>query len=192
MKITIAVPSNRNIQPQTAECVLKLIARGGHDFHCICPSEGYTIAENRTYSAVQAVNNGSKYLFFVDDDMTFEEDYLDKLLAHDKDIVGGVYSSRMEDSPRLVYRSMDDVVDLRTTELTELTKVIAKGTALMLIKTKVFSMPRPWFHFSYNELGMCSEGEDWFFCKKAGEYGFETWVDPTLKNGHLGDIILTN
>lgn len=189
-KITIGVPSNRLIKPQTAECLLKLMARGGYEFHPICPSEGYTIAENRTYTAVKAVNNGSDYLFFVDDDMTFEPDYLDKLIAHDKDIVGGAYPSRMENSPRLVYRSMDDVVDVSKTPLTELTKVVAKGTALMLIKIKVFSMPRPWFHFTYNEQGMCTEGEDWFFCRKAGEHGFETWVDPTLKNGHLGDVTL--
>lgn len=188
-KVTIAVPTNRNIKPKTAQCLMNLIARGGHDFHIVCPSEGYTIAENRTYSAVKAINNGSEYLLFVDDDMTFTSDYLDKMIAHDKDIVGGVYSSRKDNSPLLVYRSMDDVVDLRTEPLTDLTKVIAKGTALMLIKTKVFSMPRPWFNFTYDEKGMCIEGEDWFFCKKAGEYGFETWVDPTVKNGHIGEYI---
>ena len=60
----------------------------------------------------------------------------------------------------------------------------------MVINTKVFSMPRPWFAFTYNENGMCIEGEDWFFCKKAAKHGFETWVDPTVKVGHLGDILL--
>lgn len=189
-KITLGVPSNRLIKPQTASCLLKLVARGGYDFHIVVASEGYTIAENRTYIAVQALNAKSDYLFFVDDDMTFEDDYLDRLIAHDKDIIGGVYSSRMDNSPRLVYRSMEDVVNIRENPLTEITKVIAKGTALMLIKTKVFSMPRPWFNFTYNEQGMCTEGEDWFFCRKAGAHGFETWVDPTLKNGHLGDNIL--
>lgn len=188
-KVTIGVPCNRLIKPETAQSLMALVARGGHEFHICVASEGYTIAENRTYIAVQAVNHGSEYLFFVDDDMVFSPDYLDTLLAHQKDIAGGVYSSRMENSPRQVYRSMDDVVDLRTENLTELTKVIAKGTALMLINTKVFSMPRPWFQFTYNELGQCSEGEDWFFCKKAAEYGFETWVDPILYNGHVGDKV---
>lgn len=189
-KITVGVPSNRLVKPQTAECLLRLVARGGFDFHICVASEGYTIAENRTYIAVKALNNKSDYLFFVDDDMTFEEGYLDKLIAHDKDIIGGVYPSRTPDSPRLVYRSLEDVVDLRKEKLNEPTKVIAKGTALMLIKTKVFSMPRPWFEFTFNDIGMCTEGEDWFFCKKAAQYGYETWVDPTLKNSHLGDIII--
>lgn len=189
MKITLGVPSNRLIKPKTAECLLKLVAYSKHDWHIVVASEGYTIAENRTYIAVKALNNGSEYLFFVDDDMTFGEDYLEKLLAHDKDIVGGAYPSRVDNSPRMVYKSMDDFVDINKTPLTELTKVIAKGTALMLIKTKVFSMPRPWFDFTYNELGMCTEGEDWYFCKKAGANGFETWVDPTLASGHLGDKI---
>lgn len=189
LKVTIAVPTNRRVQAETTQCLLELVAKGGYDFHIVVASEGYTIAENRNYISVQAVNNKSDYLFFVDDDMTFDSDYLDIMIAHDKDIIGAVYSSRMEDSPRQVYRSMEDVVDLRTEKLTELTRVIAKGTALMVIKMKVFSMPRPWFEFTYNENGMCTEGEDWYFCKKAGDNGFETWVDPTVTVGHLGDVI---
>lgn len=188
LKITIGVPTNRNIQSQTAECLMKLVARGGYDFHILVAEEGYTIAENRHYVAVQALNNASDYLFFVDDDMTFEPDYLDKMIAHKKDIIGGVYASRMENSPRLVYKTMDDVLDLREQPLEEVTQVIAKGTALMVIDMKVFAMPRPWFEFTYNENGMCTEGEDWFFCKKAGKHGFTTWVDPLVKVGHLGDI----
>lgn len=191
-KITIGVPSNRLIKPETAQSLLDLVTKGTHDFHIVVASEGYTIAENRTYIAVQAYNNGSDYLFFVDDDMKFNPNILDKLLAHDKDIIGGVYSSRKKDSPRLVYRSMEDVVDLNKEPLTELTQVIAKGTALMLINMRVFKgMARPWFEFTYDENGMCTEGEDWFFCRKARAHGFEVWVDPTIENKHIGDYEYT-
>ena len=55
MKITLAIPTNRLIKPQTAECLMRLVARGGYDFHIVVASEGYTIAENRTYLAVQGV-----------------------------------------------------------------------------------------------------------------------------------------
>jgi hypothetical protein len=28
-------------------------------------------------------------------------------------------------------------------------------------------------------------GDDWSFCKKAKEYGYKVWCDPTIKSGHL-------
>ncbi len=193
MLITLAIPTNRGVMPQTLECCLKLIAKSKHDWHIICPSEGYTVAENRNYTAVQAVRNGSDYLFFVDDDMVFEPDYVDKMIAHDKDIVGGVYASRMEDSPLLVYdinKPLEEPYDLRKDKVDKLTQVHAKGTALMLIKTRIFKkIPQPWFEFTYHKNGMVKEGEDWSFCKKARKYGFEVWADPNIKTGHLGEKI---
>ena len=82
MKITLAVPSNRGINAQTMQCLLELVAHGGYDFHILVASEGYTIAENRNYIAVQAVNNESDYVLMVDDDMTFEPTILDDLIAN--------------------------------------------------------------------------------------------------------------
>lgn len=191
MRIMLAIPTNRGINPLTIESCLKLIAKSKYDFEVICPSEGYTIAENRNYTAVQAVNGGFDYLFFVDDDMIFDTDYVDRMVEHDKDIVGGVYASRMDNSPLLVY-SVDNTVekplDLREDRVDHLTQVHAKGTALMLIKTEVFKkIPQPWFEFTYFINGKCKEGEDWGFCKKAIKYGFSVWADPTVKTGHIGE-----
>jgi hypothetical protein len=29
-------------------------------------------------------------------------------------------------------------------------------------------------------------GEDYLFCDRAREQGFEVWIDPTIKLGHMG------
>jgi hypothetical protein len=29
-------------------------------------------------------------------------------------------------------------------------------------------------------------GEDYLFCDRARELGFEVWIDPTIKLGHMG------
>src|SRR3990167_1672616 len=101
MQVTIAIPSNRGVRPKTVESVMKLIAHGGFEFHCIVPEHGYTIAENRNYAAVQALNHKSDYLLFIDDDMTFEPDLLERLVEDDKDIVGVAYHPRNETSKKL-------------------------------------------------------------------------------------------
>lgn len=193
--MTLAIPSNRLIQPQTAECALKLVAKGGHEFHCIVPSEGYSIAESRNYIAVKAVNAKSDYLMMVDDDMTFPADTLDTLLAVEKDIVGVAYHPRAETGEIIKYLDETHIVKLEQSEDPKYKvpfECHATGTGIILIKCSVFlKMTRPWFAFEYHETGQCKKGEDWYFCEKAKEFGIETWVEPRIKIGHWGDVTLT-
>ena len=34
-------------------------------------------------------------------------------------------------------------------------------------------------------------GEDAAFCIRAKEYGYEIWIDPTVKLGHVGQTVIT-
>lgn len=190
--ITVAIPSNRNIQPQTAECVLNMVAQRG-DIHPVVASEGYTIAENRNYLAVQAVNNGSSHLLMIDDDMTFETALLDKLLAVKQPIVGVAYHPRC-DADRMKWLDETHHVSLDKTDdpkFKQPFKCHATGTGIVLIDCEVFkNVPRPWFDFEWQETGQCKKGEDWWFCEKAAKHGYETWTEPNITVGHLGDNIL--
>ncbi len=194
MQITISIPSNRNIQAQTAESMLNLVAHGGYEFHVLIASEGYTIAENRNYIAVQAVNAGSEHLLMVDDDMTFPPDLLDQLLSVQKDIVGVAYHPRAETGQIVKYLDETHAVAIEQStdpKYKEPFACHATGTGIILIKCSVFrTMTRPWFAFEYHETGQCKKGEDWYFCEKAKEFGIETWVDPRIIIGHLGDVVL--
>jgi hypothetical protein len=40
------------------------------------------------------------------------------------------------------------------------------------------------FDFKVTEEGYM--GEDFLFCDRAREHGYEVWVDPTIKLGHMG------
>ena len=193
MNITIAVPTNRRIQPQTAECLMKLVAKGGHDFHILVAEHGYTISENRNYIATQALNNESEYLLMIDDDMTFELETLEKLIANGKDICGVAYHPRSETGQITKYLDETHAVKLEETsdpKYKKPFKCYATGTGIILVKCDVFrKIPRPWFDFEWFPTGQCKMGEDWYFCVKAGKSGIETWCDPTIKVGHIGDII---
>ena len=195
-KVTLAVPCNRVIQPQTAQCLLELVARGGYEFHILVASEGYTIAENRNYIAVKALNAGSEYLLMVDDDMTFEVEMLDKLMEVDKPIVGVAYHPRSETGQITKYLDETHAVALEQNEDPKYKvpfKCYATGTGIILIKCSILKeIERPWFDFEWHPTGQCKTGEDWFFCIKAGKAGFDTYCDPTIKVGHLGDVLLDN
>jgi len=111
MKITLGIPCNRVLKPDTMQSLLELIAKGGYDFHFVIATQGYTIAENRTVIAVGALRNKSDYLLFIDDDMTFPPDTLDRLIKRDKDIIGIPYYSRV--LPRKSVVVLEDGTELK-------------------------------------------------------------------------------
>lgn len=202
-KVTLAIPTNRGVQPGTLQCLLDLVSHGGYDFHILVASEGYTIAENRTYIAIQALQNKSEFLLFIDDDMTFEPDLLDILIANDKDICGTAYHSRgnVDTMPKYVENRIMSTAEVAPKKYIDLDKTddpkykdtfecYAAGTGIMLIKCEVFNkIPRPWFAFEFFDTGQVKLGEDWYFCREAKKAGYKIWTDPKPKVGHLGDII---
>src|SRR3990167_7786312 len=108
MIVTIGVPTNRLVKPKTAASLLNLVAHSQHDYKIVVSSRGFNTSENRNYIAAQAVKNGSEYLFFVDDDQIVPKDTLERLLARNKDIVGGVYMTKYEvQEPVLEYLTQE-------------------------------------------------------------------------------------
>ena len=203
MLITLAIPTNRGVQPQTLQCLLELVAHGGYDFNIVVASEGYTIAENRTYIAVQALKNKSDYLLFCDDDMTFEPDLLDTLIANNKEIVGTAYHSRgnTDTMPKYLDTGINAIAEVAPKEYIDLETNIdpkykdtfecfSTGTGIMLIKCEVFEkVSRPWFAFEFYDSGQVKLGEDWYFCREAKKVGYKIYTDPKPIVGHLGERI---
>ncbi len=185
-KIAIGISTNRRVKPQTMACLLNLINYHDYELEFIVASEGYTIAENRLYIMVQALKRKCSHLLFIDDDMTFEPNVLDRLYAHEKDIVGVVFHSRTLDVKPSIVIDGEVVTEIPK----ELTKVQHVGTGIMLINLGIVKeIPEPWFYFATFPNGQTLKGEDAWFCERAIEAGFEVWVDPTIKVGHLGDYL---
>lgn len=180
MKIVIGIPTNRLIKSKTANSLLRLIAHSKHEYEFIISTRGFNTSENRNYIASQAIKKNCTHLLFIDDDMIFSEDTLDRLLAHDKDIVGGVYNTKYEiQTPVVEY--FDDK------RPTELFKCKAIGTGCLLIKCDVFKkVPQIWFNYEWNDNGSVKMSHDWYFCHKARNCGFDIWADPTLEVRHIG------
>lgn len=177
-KIMLGLPTNRGVKPRTAESLLRLAAHS--KIVPIVSTKGYNTAENRNWIAAQAIKKGCSHLLLVDDDMIYEPDSLERLLKHDKDIIGATYYTKYE-NPQLVIEYLDEKDG-------DLFKCKALGGGLLLIKTEVFlKTPQPWFGYKWHDNGMIKMSNDWFFCEKAREAGFDIWVDMTLKPRHIGE-----
>ena len=126
-----------------------------------------------------------EYLLFLDDDMIFPPDMLEKLLARDEDIVGVQAFKRREMFDPCVYKFKDN--KYHPALINKFCEVDAIGTGILLIKTKVFQKIKfPWFETIYDEKGL-HWSVDFMFCKKAKKAGFNIYCDPDIEIFHIGD-----
>ncbi len=144
----------------------------------------------RCQIAQKAIANGSDYLFFVDSDVLIEPKYLETLLAHDKDIVCGLYSFKTPPYSPLLKRRVADTLYLTSYEFEEgLQETDGTGLGCALIKTSIFkNLPYPWFKSTwvFEEGAWRILSEDLYFCQIAQANGYKIWVDTRLKCQHIG------
>lgn len=145
---------------------------------------------------------GADWLLMLDDDMVINpfitlnqtDDYgfIDKLIAHDKDIVGALYFQRtggcapvaMMESGESGYRF------LRDDELKhDLQQVDVTGGGALLVRMKVFDrLPHPYFAPEHEY------GTDVQLCRAAKKKGITVWLDSSIELGHIKDerVIITS
>lgn len=139
-----------------------------------------------------AIEKGYDYLLFIDSDMTFEYDALEKLMATHKSIVGALCCSRNEARNICAWDKVwkdDEGAHLHALDAcTHTQEVDAVGTGMMLISTKVLEDVR-------RRFGTCFQpsmdfGEDIMFCLRARhkDLGYKVWVTPQVKCGHVGQM----
>jgi GT2 family glycosyltransferase len=154
---------------------------------------GY-VARNRNELVETAKKNGSTHLMFIDNDQTFQPSAIQRLIDHDKDIVGANYNARgvpgkpIVSTVKLIDPETDPHKDeTYTTEFpAQMFKCFGLGTGFMLINMSVFDkLEKPYF-VAYEDPDGTHHTEDIEFCKKAGLAGFDVWCSPTIKVGHIG------
>jgi hypothetical protein len=131
-----------------------------------------------------AVRDGATHVLWLDTDMVFPPDALDRLLAHDLPIVGANYRTRQE----TVKESSACVNGKRMAPRTEgLEEAVSIGLGLCLMKAEVFhGLAKPWF-------AMIQAGEDaHFFLKLFDQKGVRPVVDHKLSAevGHVSETVL--
>lgn len=144
------------------------------------------------------------HILWIDDDMRFPPDALQRLLAHDKDIVGGLCHNRRGPSyhpiaARLYGTAMalgDDtygfVYDLPQTGLVE---VDATGAAFLLVKVEVFRAVSAALENKGQNAATWwapagTASEDFSFCRRAKQAGYKVFIDCGLDIGHVAEVVV--
>ena len=143
-------------------------------------------------------------LMFIDSDINFEPESIFRLMAWASDpkkgIVAGVPRTRK--SEKVYIAKLDQDEDGVTMNGMGLVRGLRVATAFMLVQRKVFEdlieKNPEWAykdHITQTDLHAVFDfkvtpegymGEDFLFCDRARELGYEIWIDPTIKLGHMG------
>ena len=191
-KILIAIPTARNIEPETFKSIYDLKIPEGYEatFQYFY---GYNIDQVRNLIADWVVK-GFDYLFSVDSDISFPSNTLERLLAHDVDVVSGLYIQRKPGLHILeIYEPNENggVVNMPYPKLKgrHLVEVAGCGFGCALVKAEVLQTigyPQFKYYSAVDHRNTVSEDVD--FCKKARDKGFKIWADPNVLCSHTGSF----
>ncbi len=200
MRIAICIPARGQMEVATAFDLVAMCAytikTTKHEID-LFTSAGTLIFDQRNNLVKTAVEVKADYLLFVDADMRFPKDTLKILMSHNKDIIGVNATTRSEPvkpTAKNFVVNEDQSVDwipIYSNAKSGIEKADGIGCGVMLVNTRVFkAMEEPYFYFeqlSGNKL----LGEDIYFCIKAKDAGFDTWVDHDLSKGirHIGQYV---
>jgi len=133
------------------------------------------------------------YLLFLDSDMIFPSNLVERLLDLKADIATGLAFKKWYPHQPTIYKLEGrDFVSILNYPQNKVIKIDGCGMACVLIKRKVFEkIPEPWFEFKpirrFGRKMILSE--DLVFCKKAKKVGFTIKCDTSLVCGHVGGVI---
>jgi len=199
-RIAILIPARGQMEVATAFDLVAMCAytikTTNHDID-LFTSSGTLIFDQRNNLVKTALEIGADYAMFIDADMRFPKDTLKILMAHDKDIIGVNATTRSEPvkpTAKNIHLNEDGSIDwmpIYSNALSGISMADGIGCGVMLIKRKVLeALEKPYFYFEQLKENSIL-GEDIYFCIKAKDAGFDTWVDHDLSKHikHIGQYV---
>jgi hypothetical protein len=194
-KIAIAIPTTTMVNYQFAQ---SLAANVGN-----LSAKGYTVdlmfnsgsvLHRQRNNLVSSFVKNEKFkdythLIWIDSDMVFANNSLERLINHDKDVVGVNYCAR-QGAPRFT-AAKDGKRFSTKPESTGLESVDILGFGVMCVKKEVLEkVGYPWCDFL--TIGESLMGEDEYFCSKVNNSGYKIFCDHDLSKEvyHIGQTML--
>lgn len=195
------------IHARFMDSLLGLIAgsSGKYRIRPVAMEVGPLISRARNRLLEEFLKTDDEYFLWIDTDIVFGISDLEALLALDKAIAGSVYLT-LDESQQPVCAHLDELPDSpgRYTDVSlerlydtegkpmEPFTISGLGMGFTLVRRDVIESLGPikrLFPFAERDADH-GYGEDLTFCLRAAEKGFEAWVVPASKVGHMKEIEL--
>lgn len=192
MKILIAVPCMDQVATQFCQSLVMLNKVGECYVSFQVSSLIYT---SRDQLSKKAIKSGVDYILWLDSDMTFEPDTLERMLAEIKPetILTGLYFRRVAPFHPVLFDKLEVKED--GCEWSDFENIPDKpfevggcgfGCVLMPIEAIVSVS----LNFKQLFTPVHGMGEDLAFCWRARQSGFKIICDPSISLGHVGHTVV--
>lgn len=183
-----------------------LLRMHGFEVTIRMPVGGSLLVADRNRLVQMFWDSGCDYMLCVDSDLGWDPNAVMRLIEADKDVSGGVYPTRDKSgfNFRPAVEPSGKIVMCKDTLLLQM-EYIPSG--FLLIKRNVIATLRD----KYPELYYCPKdinsdqtsgycffntevydgefwGEDYVFCRRLREAGFDIYVDPLIEFDHAGTV----
>lgn len=199
MKIFIAIPTMESVPVQFLGSMLQLRR---NDLEIKFGIETGSLVYNaRNNLARQAVKAEADWVLWLDSDMVFDPDLLDKMLAvcveNDIDFLTALCFRRKPPYTPCLFERLDVRKDGKGASYTALLsvpegrfRVEGCGLAGVLMSTDVLISVAAKFNGAMFDP-MYGFGEDVAFCWRARQCGYDIWCDSSIEMGHVGQCVVT-
>jgi hypothetical protein len=194
VNVAVCVPSSGTWRAETARALALMFSHAAiHNYATksqrvgIITSEGSMLSQMRENMVKKAMQSKATHVMFVDSDMDFPPNTLQRLLAAKKEYVAANCTTRVE--PIMPVAHDLNGVRLSSKGKNGLQMVQHVGLAIALIEREVFERIRPpCFLMDWIPSMKAYCGEDVFFSTKVQELGYKVWVDHDLSREirHVG------
>jgi hypothetical protein len=200
-RCVILVPFASYITPP-CERALEELERRGYPVRRV---GGYAaIDQGRNQMATDALLDGFEETMWIDADVDFHPNSVDRLRSHRLPIVAGIYPQKnkralashvMPGSPKMVFGKDGGLAE-----------ILYAGAGFLLVRREVYltiqdrlQLPMcnerfriPLIPFFHPMLHQCEDGhwylaEDYAFCERARQCGFKIMADTTIRLWHIGN-----
>lgn len=198
MRTLIAIPCMDDVKTLFLESMMYL-QRTADDGLGIIKSS--LIYDARNTLGQLAVSNKAEYIFWLDSDLVFEPDLLERMFKAigDKDFISGLYFKRRPPYEPCIFSVAGfeqgegrEIIPIAETYLdypkNSVFEIEACGFGCVLMKTSMFEKVYETQGLPFSPvLGF---GEDISFCIKAREAGFKLYCDSSVQCDHTAQILV--
>ena len=198
VRIAIAVPCQDEVKTEFAFSLAAMVncIHGqqipGLEALAVMNRRTSVLPDSRNALAEMALKQDFTHMLWIDSDMRFPPDMLQRLLARDVPFVG-INASMRRPPYRTTAMLKDRELLVTNKHSTGLEKVERVGMGVVLHEVEVLRRIKkpPYFSFGYVKHKRIHRGEDYYFCEKVRRAGYQIYVDQDVSKdvGHIGEFV---
>ena len=210
VKLFVAVPVYGGVCVEFLQCLMKLQANPPCEMSLqFLPGDSLVSRARNTLTA-SFLKTDCTHLLFIDSDLIFSPDTVRRLIAHDKEVIGGFYPKKKQGAVEWVCNSF--VEGQQPPQPDGLQSLRYMGTGFLMVRRSVFEQmiekygatiayhPDPAPHTTEYDIwpvGPYTDAkgftrylsEDWYFCQRWLDMGGTVWGDTHIHLHHVGQAV---